>query len=263
MPPSSNIVLITGSAARHRYFVDCLNAKFRIAAVWTEAFPYPAPVFASREEREAWDWYFSRREAHEARILKSGRMGPALNEPERHALTSGELNAPQTLEAVAALQPGFIALFGTSLVGPAFRHRFPDRIHNLHVGRPAHYRGSSCNFWPIHDSRLECLGASVHRVDAGIDTGAVLAESAIALEESDDEQTLSAKPWVRGTELMAEVIAQWLTGKTLNALPQSAKGRLCRMQDFTPQAVLKVRRRVESGGLKQEIAACLRAGKAD
>ncbi len=262
VPQSNSIVLITGNGPRHRYFTECLNARFPIAAVWRESVPYPAPAFASDEERQAWDWFFARRQEHENNILNSGKRPPALNAPQRHSLIERELAAPATWEAIAKLRPGFIALFGTSLVPAGFLARFPGRVFNLHVGRPAFYRGSSCNFWPIHDRRLECLGAAVHRVDAGIDTGEVIAESGVSFEKQDDEQSLSARTWVVGTELMAEVIASWLKGEPLSALAQPSKGKLYRMKDFTPQAVLRVKQMVESGELAHQIAAQRQAHRA-
>ena len=223
MKESKNIILITGNGTRHDYFVKRLNARFPIAAVWTETFSYPFPTPASPQEREAWEWYFTRRRNHESRILESEAFLPAKNEPERHTLAEGALNASETLDAIEAHRPGFIALFGTGLLTSEFLRRFPDRIFNLHVGMPEHYRGSSCNFWPIHELRLEYLGAAVHRVDAGIDSGEVLAEASVSLEEHDDEQSLSAKTWLLGTELMAGVISKWLKGIPLTVLPQKKK----------------------------------------
>ena len=83
---------------------------------------------------------------------------------------------------------------------------FPGCIFNLHVGIPAYYRGSSCNFWPIHNSDLKNLGATVHIIEKGIDTGKIAGAKPITLEPKDNEQTLMLKTLQRGTQLMDETI---------------------------------------------------------
>ena len=89
---------------------------------------------------------------------------------------------------------------------------FPKRIFNLHVGLVDRYRGSSCNFWPIYDRNLGDLGATIIRIDKGIDSGETLAQAKINLEEKDNEQSLITKTIILGTELMIAAIHKWMDG---------------------------------------------------
>lgn len=249
---NKNVLVITGEDLRHQYFVNQLNARFPLSAVLTEAATYPKPAPHSEEEKKAWDWFFARRKNFEDQAFGSANRNPTLNNPPFIKIPKGNLNAPETVKIIQSFQPGFIAIFGTGLLGPKILKLYPDRIFNLHIGLPRYYRGSSCNFWPIHDNRLEELGASVHSTNPGIDTGKIAAQTIIELNIDDDEQTLAGKTLVTGIKLMLSTIQNWRDG-TLNLIPSDKIGKLYLRKDFSPGAVLRVRRMVESGELKRQL----------
>ncbi len=254
-PNKSNcgkILVITGQDLRHQYFVNQLNTRFPLLAVLTETCTYPKPIAHADEEQKAWNWFFTRRKNFEEKTFGPANWTPTLNNPPLIKIPQGKLNAPETLKKISDLHPEFIALFGTGLLGQKFLDRFPRQIFNLHVGLPRYFRGSSCNFWPVHNNRLEELGASVHLTNAGIDTGNIAAWSAIELEDDDNEQTLAGKTLTTGIELMISVIQDW-RNKTLNFTTSEKTGELYLRKDFTPGAVLRVRRMVESGELKRQL----------
>jgi folate-dependent phosphoribosylglycinamide formyltransferase PurN len=246
------ILVITGEDVRHQYFVNRLNARFPLSAVLTETCVYPEPIAQSDEEQKAWDWFFTRRKIFEDKTFGPANRVLTLNHPPTVKIPQGKLNTSETLENINSFRPGFIALFGTGLLGQKILDQYPNQIFNLHVGLPRFYRGSSCNFWPIHNGRPEELGASVHSTNAGIDTGSIAAQSIIELNEYDDEQTLAGKTLTTGIELMISVIQSWRDG-TLKFAPPSKTGKLYLRKGFTPGAVLRVRRLVESGELKRQL----------
>lgn len=246
------IIAITGDSLRHRYFLHQVAPRVHARTAFVEASRYPAPPTANREARSAWNWYFERRAAYEARRFGAAARPPGPPAPTFIPLAHGELNTPATLERIRDLDPGLIVIFGTSLLKAPMLEAFGGRIFNLHLGLSHHYRGSSANFWPIHDGHPETLGATVHVVNPGIDTGAVLACAPVGLDPGDDEQTLAVKTLILGCRLMTETVGLWKSGR-LRPHPARKVGRLYRMSDFTPEAVLRVRRMVESGELKQLI----------
>ena len=247
-----NILVITGENLRHQYFVNKLNARFPLSAALAEAMVYPEPTARSNEEKKAWEWFFARRKKFEDQALGSTNWVPTLNNPALIKISRGNLNAPATIKEIQRFQPGFIAIFGTGLLGRQILDLYPRRIFNLHVGLPRFCRGSSCNFWPIHDSRLEELGASVHLTNPGIDTGEIAAQAPIELDSDDDEQTLAGKTLKTGIELMVSTIQNWRDG-TLKFTTSEKIGKLYFRKDFTPGAVLRIRRMVESGELKRQL----------
>jgi hypothetical protein len=245
---SPNLVLMTGPDLRHRYFINRLNREFPVACVFIETLSYPKIEPASPKEQAAWDWFFTRREEYEKNTFADSETWPFKNEPRVIRVPEGGINSADTLKSIRAHSPDLIILFGTSMIGPSVLERFPDRILNLHVGLSGQYRGSSCNFWPIHDKRLDCLGATVMRINAGIDTGEVLAQETIALEQGDTEQTLMGKSLVLGVDLTIQTVHRWMKGNR-SPLPVEANGKLFLKKDFRPEAVARVKEMVEGGHL--------------
>lgn len=244
------ILVITGEDLRHQYFANQVNAQFPLAAVLTETASYPSPPAASGEEKKAWDWFFTRRAEYESKVFAA--VNRTLNQPPVIKIPKGQLNSLETLQIIKRFNPGFIAIFGIGMLRESLLDQFPRRIFNLHVGLPEFYRGSSCNFWPIHDRQLEKLGAAVHLTNEGIDKGQIAAQAAIELDDNDDEQSLIGKTLLVGVQLMIATITHW-QNKTLSFSPLTKPGKLYLRKEFTPHGVLRVRQMVESGELAHQL----------
>ena len=256
----SKIALITGPDLRHRYFVNRLNREFSIECVFLEEVTYPNFTPGLPKHREAWEWFFRRRKEYEQNTFADSELWARKNQPQIIPIATGQLNSTNTLKTLQAQQPEIIILFGSSLIGREIMDRFPNRIINLHVGLSGEYRGSSCNFWPIYDGRLDCLGATLLRINAGIDTGEILAQGTIEVEKGDAEQSLMGKPLILGMDLTIQVVHQWFQGDWA-PLPLEQNGKLFLKKDFTPEAVSKVKEMLESGHLTSLIKEHLQGEK--
>ena len=85
-------------------------------------------------------------------------------------------------EARAALDGADVGVSLDSSLIPEATFSLPARgIVNVHHGAVPDYRGGPPVFWELADGRAE-VGFTVHRIDAGIDTGAVLAEGTVPIE---------------------------------------------------------------------------------
>ena len=253
----SKITLITGPGLNHRYFVNRLNREFPIERVFIEEVTYPNFTASSQKHQEAWEWFFRRRKEYEENTFADSESWTRKNQPKIIPIPTGQLNSTDTLEFLQAQQPEIIILFGSSLIGREIMECFPNRIINLHVGLSGEYRGSSCNFWPIYDGRLDCLGATLLKINAGIDTGEILAQETIEIEEGNTEQSLMGKPLILGMDLTLQVLRRWFKGNEA-VLPLEQNGKLFQKKDFTPEAISKVKEMLESGHLASLIKAHLK-----
>lgn len=252
------MVLITGPDLRHQYFIHRLNQEFPIESVVVEDVVYPDFHANSIENQTAWDWFFSLRKEYEESTFADSTSWPPLNQPRVIHVSSDRINSREFHKILQTQQPDLIILFGCSLIGKDILNSFPDRILNLHIGISGQYRGSSCNFWPIHDERLECLGATVLTVNSGIDSGEILAQETIDIEQGDSVQTLMGKTVICGVDLTIQVIRQGLVEKK-QPLPLKRNGKLFLKKDFTPRAISRVKDLEESGRLKSLIGKYLQA----
>ncbi|HSK26795.1 MAG TPA: phosphoribosylglycinamide formyltransferase [Jiangellales bacterium] len=92
--------------------------------------------------------------------------------------------------AIAAHRPDLVVSAGfMRLLGPAVLGRFPDRVVNTHPALLPAFPGAHA----VRDALaygVKVTGCTLHVVDSGVDTGPVVAQAAVAVEEGDDEAAL-------------------------------------------------------------------------
>ncbi len=110
-------------------------------------------------------------------------------------------------EATAAHEPDLIVSAGfMKILGPHFLSRFMGHILNTHPALLPAFPGAHA----VADALaygVKVTGCSVHLVDAGTDTGPVLAQEAVPVLDDDDEATLHERIKVVERRLLAEVLA--------------------------------------------------------
>ena len=110
-------------------------------------------------------------------------------------------------EATAEYEPDLIVSAGfMKILGPHFLSRFIGHIINTHPALLPAFPGAHA----VADALaygVKVTGCSVHLVDAGTDTGPVLAQQAVPVLDDDDETTLHERIKVVERRLLAEVLA--------------------------------------------------------
>jgi hypothetical protein len=90
-------------------------------------------------------------------------------------LKSGDLNLLDRMVLERALHADRFVVFGSSYIrGWLVEELVQKSALNIHMGLSPFYRGSSCNFWAMFDKRPEYVGATVHLLSKGLDSGPIL-----------------------------------------------------------------------------------------
>jgi phosphoribosylglycinamide formyltransferase-1 len=114
--------------------------------------------------------------------------------------------------AVAAHAPDLIVSAGfMKILGPQFLTQFCGRILNTHPTLLPAFPGAH----GVAESLaygVKVTGCTVHLVDAGTDTGPILAQQPIPVLDDDDEQTLHERIKVTERRLLVDVVAAVATG---------------------------------------------------
>ncbi len=114
-------------------------------------------------------------------------------------------------EATAAHQPDLVVSAGfMKILGPQFLSRFIGRVVNTHPALLPAFPGAHA----VSDALaygVRVTGCTVHLVDAGIDTGPILAQQAVAVLDGDDEDALHERIKVVERRLLVEVLAAMAT----------------------------------------------------
>ena len=78
------------------------------------------------------------------------------------------------------------------LLSPGFIHAFPDRIVNIHPSLLPAFPGLDAQKQAIeHGARIS--GCTVHYVDEGLDSGAIILQKTVEVRPDDTVETLSAR----------------------------------------------------------------------
>jgi phosphoribosylglycinamide formyltransferase 1 len=109
-------------------------------------------------------------------------------------------------EANAAHQPDFVVSAGfMKILGPQFLSRFPGRVVNTHPALLPAFPGTHAVRAALAYG-VKVTGCSVHIVDAGTDTGPILAQSPVPVLDDDDEATLHERIKVIERRLLVDVL---------------------------------------------------------
>lgn len=96
-------------------------------------------------------------------------------------------------DAVASLAPELVVLAGfMRLLGPAMLAAFEDRVVNVHPSLLPAFPGMHAPQQAL-DAGVRITGCTVHLVDAGVDTGRILAQGAVPVRAGDDAARLHAR----------------------------------------------------------------------
>ncbi len=111
-------------------------------------------------------------------------------------------------EAVAVFRPDLVVLAGfMRILAPTFLDRFPGQVINTHPALLPSFPGAH----GVRDALahgVKITGCTVHVVDAGVDTGPILAQAAVPVLDDDDEPTLHERIKTVERELLVETVAR-------------------------------------------------------
>ncbi|MBI1747210.1 MAG: formyl transferase [Acidobacteria bacterium] len=140
------------------------------------------------------------------------------------------INHANTLALIDRLQPDIIAVFGTSLLRGPLLTKGQLGILNLHGGLSPEYRGADCTFWALYNGEPDKVGCTLHYIDAGIDTGNLIAHVCPEVKAGDDELTLFWKAVKDSAEIYVELIERLERGERFGQT-QPSKGHLYQVKD--------------------------------
>lgn len=113
--------------------------------------------------------------------------------------------------AIAEHDPDLIVSAGfMKILGPQCLSRFPGRVVNTHPALLPSFPGAHA----VPDALaygVKITGCTVHLVDAGVDTGPILAQQAVEVLTDDDEETLHERIKTVERRLLVDVLAALAT----------------------------------------------------
>jgi methionyl-tRNA formyltransferase len=252
-------MVLCGRSPRHLYVANALCEAADVLAIVQESgseWSLRKVLRLLRPDnvlRKVWRWLRDRRRYYgnpEARFFFATDT-PRLTHPEL-VREVPHINHPDVVRLADELEPDLIAVFGTSLIRGELLHKGRLGMVNLHGGLSPEYRGADCTFWALYNGEPEKIGCTLHYIDAGIDTGHLIAHVCPAIFPDDTELTLFWRSVKESAGVYAELMQRLAQGETPGA-PQQGRGRLYQVR----QRGLRHERRVNKllhEGLLRDLA---------
>ena len=111
-------------------------------------------------------------------------------------------------QAVAVFDPALVVSAGfMRILGPGFLDRFGGKVINTHPALLPAFPGAHA----VRDALahgVKVTGCTVHVVDAGVDTGPIIAQRAVQVTDDDDEARLHERIKEVERDLLVEVVGR-------------------------------------------------------
>jgi hypothetical protein len=227
------ITVFTSNRPRHLALIECL-AKFATRVFAVQECSHP---FEMLGKSTVLTEYFSRVSEAEATLF--GNIRFLSEKVSQLAIANGELsNLPLTILQPAMDADAFIVFGASYIKGPLCDMLIHKGALNIHMGVSPYYRGSATNFWALYDGHPEYVGATIHKLGKGLDSGPILAHVFPPVAEYDPF-LFGMKAVQAAHESIAIILDSCLHGRITEAVPQdrSRQIRYSRTSDFTEEVV--------------------------
>lgn len=123
------------------------------------------------------------------------------------------VNSKECIAWLASEKPDVVVINGTRIISPQVLSSCNAIFLNTHCGITPAYRGVHGGYWAIYNEDINNCGVTVHQVDAGIDTGKIVYQELIAVDDRDNLLTYPIKQYIAGIPLMRRALADVEAGR--------------------------------------------------
>ncbi len=200
------ITVFTCNQPRHLSLInDLAKISDRVFAVQECSTVFPGEVKDFFDNSDIMNTYFQHVRKSEKKIFGNVRF--LCGNVDHLALKGGDLSRLQQEVLEPALDSDVYVIFGASYIkGWLIDYLMEHKAINIHMGVSPYYRGNSCNFWAAYDGHPELVGATIHLLGKGLDSGDILYH-ALPKAEAIDPFLLGMKAVKAAHDSLVERIA--------------------------------------------------------
>jgi folate-dependent phosphoribosylglycinamide formyltransferase PurN len=156
-------------------------------------------------------------------INKYGLNNGAFNSTKTTRVSS--VNDDTCLRAIQLVNPDIIIVNGTRIISKKILQSTNAVFVNMHVGITPNYRGSHGGYWAMHNDDADHFGTTIHLIDSGVDTGAIITQAFTKPEKQDNFVTYPVLQTAIGINALKEILPDIISGK-YHAVTNTEKGEL-------------------------------------
>jgi hypothetical protein len=233
---NQQIVIVTAGGRNPQILINALDKSFGTVTVLLEQ-PESKKLFLKRRIRKlglitaAGQFAtmvaskFGKRftERRSAEILQQydadDRQNPAIP-----VIAVDSVNTPDAIQLISALHPAVVFLVSCRMLPASTLAAMPCPVINFHAGINPQYRGLMGGYWARVENDEANFGATVHLVDAGVDTGDVLYQSRMTPSKNDTMHTYPLLQTAASIDIAIRAVEDALSGN-LKPLPAHGNSR--------------------------------------
>ncbi len=126
--------------------------------------------------------------------------------PENKIMRIGSVNDADCIQHLLTMKPDLIIVNGTRIISNKLISSVNCPLINIHVGITPKYRGVHGGYWSVWNEDTKLFGVTVHFIDAGVDTGKIIAQKIISFTSIDNFITYPILQQANGLELLLDAI---------------------------------------------------------
>lgn len=154
------------------------------------------------------------------------------------------VNSESVLETIALERPDLVLVSGTDLLRQPIIDRVSahGRIMNLHTGISPYLKGApNCTAWALALGEFDMIGNTVMWLDAGIDSGNIVASERTRLTGTESLTELQLRVMEHGHDLYSRCVRRFRDELPLPSVRQDEidPGRLFLSSDWTPLQIAR------------------------
>ena len=121
------------------------------------------------------------------------------------------VNSDEVRDFIKSKNPQLVVVSAAPILKKKIIDAAERRIINLHPGFAPQYRGRYGSFWPIYCKEPELVGVTIHYVDEGVDTGAILIQQQVEYEPDDTLKIITYRQHKLGVDLLVKILSDFDT----------------------------------------------------
>ena len=186
------ITLFTTNQNRHNYLVNLLSNSCKELFVVRENRIISGSVPGHYNPSEIMQKYFKNVVNAEAKIFRKSDIEVKNKNIHFFPIQGGDLNKYSLDSLSQFLKSDLYVIFGSSYIrGDLIDFLIKKKAINIHIGVSPYYRGTDCNFWALYDDNPHLVGATIHMLSKGLDSGNMLYHALSQIKKNPFEYTMS------------------------------------------------------------------------
>ena len=187
------ITLFTSNNKRHNYLINLLSEISDELYVIQECNTiFPGIVPGHYQESPIMKKYFENVNNVQSQIFGNSYVNNKKKNIKILPILSGDLNQCSMNLLSDFLKGDVYVVFGSSYIkGELVDFLVKQKAINIHAGVSPYYRGCDCNFWALFDDNPHLVGATIHLLSKGLDSGPMLYHAMSNLKANPFEYTMS------------------------------------------------------------------------